>query len=148
MNVTHAPQPDWEDTEEAGVVQPSDVEGMEHLVDLSETGLAGEAVSALHAVWRDDDGRMYLLDSGDDAHIALYAGISLNSALPDEELSAQREGVLEAEGLGLVPGPVWLGADGALTQTPPETGFDLYLGAATADDRVVLSPSEPIELEE
>jgi hypothetical protein len=146
VKITHVVPDDWEDTEEVEVIQPSDLPELAHAVDLAEPGVAGEAISALRALWRDDDGRMYLLDAADAAHIELYAGIAVNSALPDEAVRAQRSGMLEADGLSLVPGPVWLGAGGALTQTPPESGFDLYLGFSTEEHRLLLSPTEPIEL--
>lgn len=32
MKITHASQPGWEDTDEEGVIQPSEVEGLEHVV--------------------------------------------------------------------------------------------------------------------
>jgi hypothetical protein len=32
-------------------------------------------------------------------------------------------------------------------QTPPASGFDLYIGVALSGSRLVLSPSEPVELE-
>jgi hypothetical protein len=110
------------------------------------SGIAGETISALRAVWEDSDGHLYLLDAHDAAHIDLFAGVSLTAALLGESLLIQRFGTLDATGLNLVPGPVWLGLNGALTQSPPETGFDLYLGAAISASRLILDPAEAVEL--
>jgi hypothetical protein len=36
MKIQHASQPGWEDTDEEGVIQPSEVEGIEHIVSEGE----------------------------------------------------------------------------------------------------------------
>jgi hypothetical protein len=106
--------------------------------------LAGETLSALRAVWEDAAGRVWLLDAHDAAHIALFAGITISSGNVGDAVTIQRAGVIDAAGLGLVPGRVWVGANGALTQIVPASGFDLYIGAALSNQRLVISPSEPI----
>lgn len=109
---------------------------------------SGAALSALRVVWEDDSGVVHLLDYRDDAHIDLLAGITLTAAGAAGQLvTLQRAGVLDAAGLGLVPGRVWLGADGALTQTPPADGFDVLLGAAVAAGRLMLDVQDHITLE-
>ncbi|MDR0672739.1 MAG: hypothetical protein LBF93_03550 [Zoogloeaceae bacterium] len=108
---------------------------------------AGADLSALKAVWEDTDGKVWPLDKDDAAHIGRFSGITRSASLAGGNVAIQRSGVLDAAGLDLAPGPVWLGANGALTQTPATTGFDLYLGAAVAGPRLILSPAEPIELE-
>jgi hypothetical protein len=114
---------------------------------LAVTRVAGETLSALRGVWEDDAGAVWLLDAQDAAHIALFAGISITSATAGDDVTIQRAGVLNASGLNLTPGPVWLGTNGALTQVRPTSGFFLLLGAATSSDRLILSPSHPIRLE-
>ncbi|MDR3159757.1 MAG: hypothetical protein LBU11_12320 [Zoogloeaceae bacterium] len=109
--------------------------------------VAGETLSALKVVWEDADEKVYLLDNQDAAHVALFAGIAVTSATAGNPATLQRLGVLDASGLNLTPGAVWLGAGGNLTQTPPASGFDLYIGVALSGSRLVLSPSEPVELE-
>ncbi|MDR0717521.1 MAG: hypothetical protein LBF50_08905 [Azoarcus sp.] len=108
---------------------------------------AGAALSALIAVWEDEDGAVWPLDWRDAAHIDLLAGVTRTAALAGDEITIQRAGVVDAAGLGLVPGPVWIGEDGRLTQTPPVDGFDVYLGPALSGSRMILSPAEPIFLE-
>ena len=100
--------------------------------------IAGETLSALYVVWEDDDGLVYYLDYRDDEHIDLLSGLSITSANIGEELTLQRIGWLDASGLQLVPGPVWLGENGRLTQIPPDHGFDVLVGYATAEERIYL----------
>jgi hypothetical protein len=147
MRISHVKPSHWVDTDETGVIQPSEVGNLEHLVELFEEYPAGEVIPALRAVWVDPYGRVHLLDSHDAEHAPLYAGVSILAALPCDKVRVQRMGTFISQGLQLVPGPVWLGPDGTLTQTPPTDGIDLYIGAATADDRVILFSAEPITLE-
>jgi hypothetical protein len=114
---------------------------------LAVTRVAGETLSALKGVWEDDAGAVWSLDASDSAHITLFAGVTITAATAGGNVTVQRSGVLDAGGLNLTPGPVWLGVDGALTQTRPAAGFSLLLGAATAASRLILSPSLPIRLE-
>lgn len=41
---------------------------------------------------------------------------------------------------------MWLGAFGSLTQTPPEIGFDLEIGTAVENNKLLLNIQNPIEL--
>ncbi|MDR2365424.1 MAG: hypothetical protein LBD68_06155 [Zoogloeaceae bacterium] len=111
--------------------------------------VAGVALSALKAVWEDEDGKVWPLDCRDAAHVDFFVGITLTAAQAGGDITLQSDGELDASGLNLAPGPVWLGENGALTQIPPEASgtVDLYLGAATAGSRLMLSPAEPIFLE-
>ena len=110
--------------------------------------IAGEPISALRAVYELHNGAVHPLSADDDDHIDLLAGITLTSASSGAEVTVQRAGPLDATGLNLQPGRVWLGMDGALTQTPPETGFDTLLGYATAEQRLYIDISETILLED
>ena len=108
--------------------------------------IAGETVSALHIVWEDAEGKVYLLDYRDEEHIDLLSGFTVSSASAGEALSLQRVGWLDAAGLGLVPGRVWLGENGRPTQVPPEDGFDVLIGYATAEERLFLNIHDNILL--
>lgn len=106
------------------------------------------ALSALRAVWEDSTGVVHLLDYRDAGHIDLLAGITVTAAgAAGQPVTVQRSGVLDAAGLGLAPGRVWLGAEGALTQTPADDGFDVLIGTAVAPGRLILNPQDPINLE-
>jgi hypothetical protein len=109
--------------------------------------VAGVTLSALVVVWEDHAGRAWPLDASDDEHIHLFAGVTLTAAAGGAKVTVQHSGPLDASGLNLLPGPVWLGADGALTQVPPLAGFSFYLGSALSSSRLMLDPSLPIFLE-
>ena len=112
------------------------------------TRIAGEPISALHAVYELPSGTVHPLSADDAEHIDLLAGVTVTSAATGQEITVQRSGPLDASGLNLQPGRVWLGTDGALTQTPPENGFDTLLGYATAEQRLYIDISESILLED
>jgi hypothetical protein len=107
---------------------------------------AGEALSALRAVY-EWDGQVFTLDYRDEAHIALLAGLTLTSASVGQPLNVQNAGAVDDAGWTWAPGPVWLGADGVLTQTPPLDGFDVLIGAAVSATRLLLNLQPPIDLE-
>lgn len=109
---------------------------------------AGAAISALIAVYELPDGTVWPLSADDDEHIDLLAGITLTSASTGAQVTVQRSGPLDAAGLNLQAGRVWLGMNGQLTQTPPDSGNDTLLGYATAEQRLYIDISETIILED
>lgn len=110
--------------------------------------IAGEPISALRAVYELPSGAVHPLSADDAEHIDLLAGITATSAAAGQEITVQRSGPLDATGLNLQPGRVWLGMNGQLTQTPPDTGNDTLLGYATAEQRLYIDISETILLED
>lgn len=110
--------------------------------------VAAVALSALVVVWEDAAGLVHPLDYRDEDHAALLCGLTITSAGAGQDVTVQRAGPLDAAGLGLVPGRVWLGVDGRLTQTPPQDGCDILVGNATADERIYLNFNEAIYLED
>lgn len=105
-------------------------------------------LSALKVVWEDATGNAAPLDYRDADHIDLLAGITITAASgAGQSVTVQRTGPLNASGLNLTPGPVWLGIDGALTQTPPDDGYDVLVGYATAEQRIFLVFDSSIDLE-
>lgn len=111
--------------------------------------ISGDAISALRVVWEDADGTVLPIDYRDDAHIDLIAGVTISAAaaagLP---VTVQRGGIVDVSGLGLALGRVWLGANGTLTQTPPNDGFDVLVGYAVSTSRLIVAFSDHIELPE
>lgn len=110
--------------------------------------IAGEPISALRAVYELPSGAVHPLSADDAEHIDLLAGITVTSASAGQEVTIQRAGPLDASGLNLQPGRVWLGMNGQLTQTPPDSGNDTLLGYATAEQRLYIDISETILLED
>ena len=108
--------------------------------------VSGQPLSALKVVWEDASGAVRLLDYRDDAHIDLLSGITITAASSaGQEVTLQAGGVLDIAGLAMTPGRVWLGADGALTQTPPASGFYVLLGRAFAPNRMLIEIGDNIK---
>jgi len=108
---------------------------------------AGETLSALRAVY-ELNGQVRYLDYRDEDNIDLLLGLTLTAAASGEQTNIQRSGPIDDSGWNWTPGPVWLGAAGALTQTPPADGFDVLIGAAVSATRITLNLQQPIELPE
>lgn len=108
--------------------------------------IRGETLSALTVVY-ELDGRVYALSPDDEDHIDLLLGVTLDAGDVDAETEVRRMGALDDASWSWVPGRVWLGPGGSLTQTPPADGFDVLLGAAVSATRVVLNIQDSIELE-
>lgn len=106
------------------------------------------ALSALRIVWEDESGVVRTLDYADADHIDLIAGLTLTATATAGGVRVQREGVVDDTAWSWAPGPVYLGADGALTQTPPADGFDVRIGSAVSQTRLYLEIEEPIQLED
>lgn len=108
--------------------------------------VAGQATSALVAVY-EIDGAVYALDYRDALHADLLVGITLTAADSGAPINLQSAGPLDDASWSWTPGPVWVGVDGRLTQTPPDEGIDLLIGAAVSATRIQLNLHRPITLE-
>lgn len=127
-----------------GVPGPAGLPGPAGGAALQST--AGSSLSALVAVY-ELDGVVRALSADDAQHIDLLLGITLTAAQAGERINVQRLGAIEDSGWNWVPGRVFLGANGALTQIPPMHGFDVLIGSATSPTRIALNLQDPIELE-
>lgn len=107
---------------------------------------AGATLSALRAVY-ELDGVVRYLDYRDADHVDLLVGVTITSGLIGEPVNIQLVGPLTDAGWQWVPGPVWLGSQGQLTQAPPDDGFDVLIGSAVSATRIQLNLQRPIELE-
>lgn len=108
--------------------------------------LAGETLSSLRMVY-ELNGQVYLLSAADAAHIDLLLGLALTAAPAGTATNIQLIGAVDDAAWSWTPGPVWLGTNGALTQAPPTSGFDVRLGAAVSATRVILNIEEPVWLD-
>ena len=77
-------------------------------------------------------------------------GVSLNAALTGDPVTVRQSGLVVDASLALTPGwPVYLGANGALTQIPPASpgaAYQLRVGSALAADTLLVGLSRPISL--
>src|SRR5690606_23107372 len=106
---------------------------------------AGATLSALVAVY-ELDGEVFALDKDDDAHIDQLLGLTVTAASMGASINVQRSGAVNNSGWAWTPGRVYLGAGGALTQTPASDGFDVLIGRAVSATRLLLDLQDPIEL--
>lgn len=110
--------------------------------------VASETLSALVVVWEDEFGRVRALDSTDEDHIFLLLGIATTAASAGNYLNVQRSGAIEDDAWSWSAGQrIYLGVHGALTATPPNSGFDVLIGTALSPKRIALNLQDPIELE-
>jgi len=110
---------------------------------------AGVPLSALTVVWEDVDGKVYPADYRNDTHVFSLLGIATNAAQAGGSVGVQRGGVLEDSFWSLTQQQrVYLGANGAVTQTPPEDGFLILVGMAVSPTGVVFQFTDPIDLED
>lgn len=105
------------------------------------------ALSAMRIVWEDGAGVVSVLDSADDDHIDLLCGITLAATSDAGPVTVQRTGAVDDSAWDWTPGRVYLGANGAPTQSPPTTGFDVLIGTAVSPTRIILNFQDPIDLE-
>nr|WP_185965404.1 hypothetical protein [Pseudomonas mendocina] len=108
--------------------------------------IAGEVLSALRAVWEGPAGSVFSLDYRNSAAIYLLLGLTLTAADTGGAVNVQRSGPIDDSAWSWMPGPVWLGVDGALTQVPPVEGFCVLLGSAVSATRLILDIHQPIAL--
>lgn len=108
--------------------------------------IAGQELSALTCVY-EKDGVVYKLDYRDDDNIDYFLGITTTSAAMGSTINVQRVGQLKDDFWDFTLDRVYVGANGTVTQTPPEDGYDLLVGMATNSKTLVLNIQDPIELD-
>lgn len=106
----------------------------------------GTTLPALVVVY-EQDGEVFALDKGDDAHIDQLLGLTVTAASIGGPINVQRTGAVDNSGWAWTPGRVYLGAGGALTQTPATDGNDVLIGRAVSATRLLLDIQDPIDLE-
>lgn len=107
--------------------------------------IAGETLSSLRVVY-EQDGQVLSLDNSDTDHIYQLLGVTLSAATAGSQINVQTMGSIDDSGWAWTPGPIYLGAGGAITQTPATDGHLVFLGAATSATRINLNINEPIDL--
>lgn len=108
--------------------------------------VAGETLSALRVVY-EMGGEVFALSPNDDESVVdLMYGLTTTAANMGGEISVQRGGVITDASWSFVPGPVWLGTGGSLTQVAPVDDYDLRVGTALSATKLLLDFEYPIDL--
>ncbi|WP_310530713.1 hypothetical protein [Novosphingobium sp.] len=76
----------------------------------------------------------------DSADAQAVLGISLGAAIVGDIVLVHSGGDVEESSWNWTPGPVWVGAGGVLTQTPPSTGTLIRIGVASATTKLTVNP--------
>ena len=113
------------------------------------TYTAGIALSGQRAVVLNSSKQLIYATNSDVTHAVKILGITLGAALAGGSIAVQREGVLNEVSWTWTPGlPIFLGDNGALTQTPPASPskFSITLGFAEDATTMLVSIGTPINL--
>ncbi len=106
---------------------------------------AAATVSALRLVSEGADGVRHL-DPTDAASVAGMLGISITAGDAGAAISIKAGGSIDDAGWSWSPGFVFAGPNGALTQAPPTTGWEIVVGYAPSPTRLNLTFDEPVKL--
>ena len=112
------------------------------LVTVGATPLSGHTAVAL-----DSGGLLVYADCTNPAHIGAVQGVVGNAYSPGDQAVVQTDFELVHAGWSFSPGPVFVGASGALVQTlPPGAIFAQVVGYALAPTRIRVDVQPPIVL--
>lgn len=104
------------------------------------------AIGGHRAVVPNGDGTLAYADSQNPAHFGKVVGFTLNAGSVGDPVSVAVSGEVTEPSWAWVPGEVYLGSNGLLTQTAPTTGFVQVMGIATTPTRMVVGLRAPILL--
>lgn len=112
------------------------------LVTVGATPLSGHTAVAMDA-----DGLLIYADCTNLAHLGAVLGVVANAYSPGDLSVVQTDFELVHAGWSFSPGPVFVGASGALVQTlPPGAIFAQVVGFALAPTRIRVDVQPPIVL--
>lgn len=100
--------------------------------------IASMAIGGFKAVRDLGDGTVALASSDDPEHAGMLLGVTLHAAEQGATADIIRQGEIIDASIGLTPGPLFLGLDGAIVSAPPATGALVQVGVATAGSRAVI----------
>jgi hypothetical protein len=86
------------------------------------------------------------VSSDDITQATTVLGITTGAAAHEDQVYAQYMGEIVDSGWNWVPGPVYCGINGVITQTVPTTGFILMLGTAINSTTIVINIKQPLIL--
>lgn len=106
---------------------------------------AASTVSALRVVTESSAG-VSQLDPTDDEQVAGLLGVSISAGDTGDEIRIKTGGTIDDSGWSWVPGFVYAGPNGTLTQIYPASGWEIVIGYAPAATRLNLTFDEPVKL--
>lgn len=112
----------------------------------SYEGIAAEPINELRAVWVNQQGKLGLVGNQSEAQVYNLIGVSVDSAQANGKLTVRINGIIEKNSWNLPIGRLYLGTNGTLVSTPPETGYHVSIGVATSAKTLFVNIQEPIKL--
>jgi hypothetical protein len=133
---------------EAAAQGPRGPQGIPGPAGGATTVMVGAApISGHTAVALDSGGLLVYADCTNPAHIGAVQGVVGNAYSPGDLAVVQTDFELVHAGWSFAPGPVFVGASGALVQTPPMGAvFAQVVGYALAPTRIRIDVQPPIVL--
>jgi len=107
--------------------------------------VAGEDLGGHRAVYV-DNGQAFYADHIDVNIPGQVIGVTRNAATAGLEVAVQYTGEMVESGWEFVPGPVYVGAIGALIQNRPAIGWVLKIGTALSPTRLLIEKTMSIEV--
>lgn len=108
---------------------------------------AGASLSALRVARLNADGELDYASSAVQAHAFTVLGLLTSAITTEESARVLQEGGFADESWTWTLGtPIWLGVDGVLTQTPPESGFLLQVAIPKTATSIEFEIQEPVML--
>ncbi len=106
--------------------------------------LAGSNLSGHRAVIVDENSKVVYADNQTPSHTSKVLGITLGAAVIDDTVSVRTFGeVQEPSWNWTLDQPIYLGANGVLTQALPITGFLLVLAFPISPTKIFISIKQP-----
>lgn len=114
--------------------------------DAAGATLTLPAATSIHAgrAVRLVDGQLTHPDPNNSAHADQVAGVAETAATTGGTARIRTAGVTENDSWAWAEGPVYVGADGVLTQTPPATGWQMTIGRALTTTSLLVDIEPPI----
>ncbi len=108
---------------------------------------AGEILGAHRALIIDYDDKAYYASNDNPGHVHKVIGISTNAAELDEAINIITTGELEDVSFNFQENkPIYVGVDGALTQSVPEDGFMQQIATAITATKIFVQLKQVIQL--
>ncbi len=115
---------------------PGETEGATFLVP------AGATIHG-HRVVRAEGGSLYHPDPATAAHADQVIGIALQAGSAPAPVLVRAHGQITEASWSWAEGPIWCGADGQLTQTPPPTGWLLQVARVVSPTTITVDIDTP-----
>lgn len=115
--------------------------------NLNITAVAETALGGLRLVANGTQfGKVAYANNTDQTHKLNIVGVTQIAVLVDESVPIVTEGYMQDPSWNWVRGPLYVGLNGLMTQTPPTSGFIKIVGTAVDTDKIQLHLKNSITL--